>query len=431
MKPSFNSFYYRTAAALFLGILASAVLLLGTGWLLVGKPMVLHSTLGFAQQIQKAANSYHLVPEPDRNPFRERLFQDHAITLEPAPDAVLVGKRSRLPYFIHLEEALSRLAGKPVHLLRQGEIYSFDFPARNGTLRFHFSSSRLGSEPILALFTMVALALLSSLLSAMLIAKYTARPIEAIAHHTETHDHCDLPAPFPEKGPQELRDIVRNFNHLTAQNRELLNNSAIMLAGISHDLRAPITRARMALELARANMDESLALRIERALIQMETLIAQYLDFTGGSIKEGSSPLNIPSLLKEILQTYKHSEIHLDVCQDIVDLPSRAFIRCAQNLLDNAVKHGAGALINVSFLKTASTWTLEIADHGPGIPDSQLEHVFQPFLRLDNARTQTGSGLGLSIVQEICRVQGWFVTLVPRPGGGLVARLSLPIAAQN
>lgn len=413
-----------------MGTLASAVLLLGTGWLLVGKPMVQHSTLDFAKQIQKAANSYHLVPESERNPFRERLFQDHAVTLEPTLETVLVGKRSRLPYFIHLEEALSRLAGKPVPLLRQGEIYSFDFPTRDGTLRFHFSQGRLGSEPILALFTMAALALLSSLLSAMLIAKYTARPIEAIAHHTETLDHGGL-SPLPEEVPQELRDIVRNFNHITSQNRELLNNNSIMLAGISHDLRAPITRARMALELARDDMDASLSLRIERALIQMETLIAQYLDFTGGSIKEGSSPLNIPSLSKEILKTYKHSEIHLDVCQDIGYLFSRAFIRCAQNLLDNAVKHGAGASINVSFLKTASTWSLEIADHGPGIPDSQLEHVFQPFLRLDNARTQTGSGLGLSIVQEICRVQGWFVTLVPRPGGGLVARLSLPIAAQN
>ncbi|MHB8760281.1 MAG: sensor histidine kinase, partial [Thiobacillus sp.] len=151
-----------------------------------------------------------------------------------------------------------------------------------------------------------------------------------------------------------------------------------------------------------------------------------------GSIKEGASPLNIPALLREVMQTHKHSEIHLDVsCEEVAYLPSRAFIRCAQNLIDNAVKHGRGAPIEVSFRKTASIWTLEIADRGPGIPDAQLERVFQPFLRLDNARTQTGSGLGLSIVQEICRTQGWFVTLMPRPGGGLIARLTLPVAVQS
>lgn len=432
MRLLTGSFYYRTAATLFVGTLASSIMLVGIGWLLVGKPMVQHSAMTFAKQIQSAADTYRLVREPQRPEFLAHLQRDQALTLEPAGAPPLTGERPRLPYFVYLEEALSQVAGKPVPLLRRGEIYSFDFPTRDTPLRFHFNQNRTGAAPILALYTMAVVALLSSLLTAVLIGKYTARPIETIAHRTESQHDNGLRVPIPEEGPRELREIVRNFNHITSQNRGLMNNSSIMLAGISHDLRAPITRARMALELARGDMDESLALRIERALIQMDTLIAQYLDFTGGSIKEGASPLNIPALLKEILQTYKRAEIHLDVSSaDVVYLPSRAFIRCAQNLLDNAVKHSGGAPIDVKFWKIASVWTLEIADRGPGIPDAQLERVFQPFLRLDNARTQPGSGLGLSIVQEICRVQGWFVSLLPRPGGGLIARLTLPVAVQT
>lgn len=432
MSPLYGSFYYRTAAALFVGALASSVLLVGIGWLLVGKPMVRHSAMTFAKQIQNAADTYRLVPAPQRAAFLTHLTRDQALTLEPAATSALTGERPRLPYFVYLEEAISQVAGQPVPLLRRGEIYSFDFPVRDMRLRFHFNENRTGAAPILALSAMTVFALLASLLTAVLVGKYTARPVETIAHRTETQHDGGLLVPIPEEGPRELREIVRNFNQLTSQNRDLINNSTIMLAGISHDLRAPITRARMALELARSDMDESLALRIERALIQMETLIAQYLDFTGGSIKEGASPLNIPALLKEISQTYKHSEIHLEVLsEEVVYLPSRAFIRCAQNLLDNAVKHGRAAAIDVTFRKTASVWTLEIADRGPGIPDAQLERVFQPFLRLDNARTQPGSGLGLSIVQEICRVQGWFVSLMPRPGGGLIARLTLPVAVQS
>lgn len=432
MKLLPGSFYYRTAAALFIATLASSVLLVCIGWLLVGRPMVKHQAMTFAKQIQNAADTYRIVAGSRRAEFIAHLDRDQALTLEPGATSALSGDRPRLPYFVHLESAISQLAGRPVPLLRRGEVYSFDFPVGDTRLRFHFNESRTGAAPVLALSAMTVFAVLSSLLAAVLVGKYTARPIETIAHRTEARHENGLRAPIPEEGPRELREIVRNFNQISSQNRDLIDSSSIMLAGISHDLRAPITRARMALELARESMDENLALRIERALIQMETLIAQYLDFTGGSIKEGASPLNIPAVLREVMQTHKHSEIHLDVsCEEVAYLPSRAFIRCAQNLIDNAVKHGRGAPIDVSFRKTASIWTLEIADRGPGIPDAQLERVFQPFLRLDNARTQTGSGLGLSIVQEICRTQGWFVTLLPRPGGGLLARLTLPVAVQS
>ena len=432
MRLLSGSFYYRTAATLFVGTLASLTMLVIIGWLFVGKPMVQHSAVTFAKEIQNAAATYRLVREPQRAEFLADLHRDHAVKLEPAPQSTLTGERPHLPYFIYLEKAISEAAGKPVKLLRRGKIYSFDFPAHETRLRYHFNENRIGAAPILALSTMILVALIWSLLTAVVIGKYMSRPIEIIAQRMVTQ-HNGLLVPIPEEGPRELREIIRNFNHITSQNRDLINNSSIMLAGISHDLRAPITRARMALELARDDMDESLALRIERALIQMDTLIAQYLDFTGGSVKEGASPLSIPALLKEISQTYKLSEIRLDILSEdvVVYLPSRAFIRCAQNLIDNAVKHSGGAPIDVKFQKNASVWILEIADRGPGIPDAQLDRVFQPFLRLDNARTQPGSGLGLSIVQEICRVQGWFVSLLPRPDGGLIARLTLPVAVQD
>jgi two-component system osmolarity sensor histidine kinase EnvZ len=434
MKPRFNTLYLRTAAGLFLGALAIGSMLMLIGWLLMGRPLVQHSATDLAKLIHNAAATYQAMPESRRRAFRQRLWQVHAVSLEAIsekPAAPLVGDKPRLPYLRYLEDALSQLVGKPVAVVRQGETYAVDIPLPT-PLRFRFNHDRIGTAPGLALAVMTSLALLASLLAALLLAKRMARPIELIAHRTETPGSGDLPALLPEEGPNELRDIARNFNHMTSQNRELLDNRAAMLAGISHDLRAPITRARMALELARDNMDESLALRIERALIQMDTLIAQYLDFSANGVKEGASPLNIAALLKEVAQTFKNSNIRFEIAEGIVYLPSRAFTRCAQNLLDNAIRHGpAGTPVEASFYKSGSTWLLDVADRGAGIPDDKLDQVFQPFVRLDNARTQPGSGLGLAIVQEICRVQGWFVTLLPRPGGGLIARLSLPLAAQD
>lgn len=427
MTP-FGSFYYRTAIALFLGIFASSIVLVATGWFFVGRPTVANATRNFAHQIQNAVETYRVIPEAERQRFRRRLFDDLGLVLRaPGPDA-LQGERSALPYFQYLEKALSEVGGKPVVVLQQGENYSFDFPAGAGFVRFSFSHSRLGTEPVLALLIMLALAVLSSLFTALFMARHTARPIETIALRTDFHQRGD--AALPEEGPRELRDIVRNFNQLSSQNRELINNSAIMLAGISHDLRAPITRARMALELARENMDHELAGRIERALTQMETLIAQYLDYVGGSVKEPSTRIKVLSAIGEILQTYRQANVQLNVPDVSAHLPVRALTRCAQNLLDNALKHGAGEIVEVSFRQTATAYVLEVADRGPGIPEAEVEKVFQPFLRLDNARTRLGSGLGLTIIQEICRVQGWSISLAPRPGGGLVARLCMPLSAQ-
>ena len=430
MKWLFNSLYYRTAVGLFLGLLLIEVLLIVIGWRLMGGPMVQRSASDFASLVQHSANIYRHTLEPARKAFQDQLQQTHALTIEPAT-GIPPGSLPRRPYFYHLEKTLASLAGQPVPVRQQGQAYTIDFPVDGTTLRFRFNHSRLGTEPALALVTMAAMALFASLAYTLWLAKRMTRPIEVIANSTQTLRYGDLPSPLPEEGPYELRNIARNFNQVTAQTRELLDNRATMLAGISHDLRAPITRARMALELARDSMDDNLALRIERALIQMEALTAQYLDFTVGSIKEAASHLNIPTLLKELSLTYKTSAISFDVSEIIVYLPSSAFIRCVQNLLDNAVKHGAGTPIEVGFHKAGSTWVLEIADRGFGIPVIDLGQVFQPFRRLDNARTQPGSGLGLSIVQEICRAQGWFVSLLPRTEGGLVARLILPLAAQD
>ena len=424
MTP-FGSFYTRTAATLFLGILASSIVLVATGWFFVGRPTVRNATLNFAHQIENAVETYHVIPDAERERFRRRLLTDLGLVLR-TPDGALRGERSSLPYFRYLEKALSEVAGRPVIVLRHGEAYSFDFPDGAGVVRFSFNHSRLGSEPVLALFVMLSLAVLSSLFTALFMARYTARPIENIAMRTDMRQQGRSAAALPEEGARELRDIVRNFNALSSQNRELINNSAIMLAGISHDLRAPITRARMALELARENMELALAERIERSLIQMETLIAQYLDYMGGSIKERPARLCVLTLLREIALTHEEAEIRLDVDETPADLPVRALTRCAQNLLDNAVKHSAGGPVDIAFHRRASLWMLEVADRGPGIPQSELEKVFKPFRRLDNARSQLGSGLGLTIVQEICRVQGWTILLEPRDGGGLVARLCMP-----
>lgn len=430
MKIRFNSLYYRTAIGLFAGLLIIEILLIAIGWSLMGGPMVQRSAEDFASLVQHAALLYQRTPEAERDGLRERLQKTQGLIVEPAVRAAS-GNPARLPYFHHLQKTLARLAGEAVSLRQQDDTYMIDYPIEGETLRFRFNHSRIGTQPGLALVAMAAMALIASLVCTLLLAKRLTYPIKLMANSTQARLDGHLADPLPEEGPHELRDIARNFNEATSQTRALLDNRATMLAGISHDLRAPITRARMALELARESMDETLALRIERALMQMETLTAQYLDFTVGSIKEAASPLNISAVLKEVAQTYKTTSISFDISESIVYLPSRAFGRCAQNLIDNAVKHGVGTPVEISFHKMESTWVLEVADHGAGIPASELSQVFQPFRRLDTARTQPGSGLGLSIVQEICRTQGWFVSLLPRPGGGLLARLSLPLAAQN
>jgi len=200
-----------------------------------------------------------------------------------------------------------------------------------------------------------------------------------------------------------------------------------VLAGISHDLRTPLARVRLAAELS---ADESLREGLAADVEQMDAVIQQFLDYARLDENEAAIPLDLKVLVQEVAQRFKpQTESLLLELHDVPMLQVRPLLlkRLLANLLDNAVKYGDGE-ITVQLAQEGGKVVLAVMDRGAGIPVEQHEAVIRPFIRLETARSNaTGSGLGLAIVERAARLMGGEFRLENRAEGGLEAKLLLPV----
>lgn len=261
---------------------------------------------------------------------------------------------------------------------------------------------------------------------AWLIASRISRPLKALAHSAATLGRGQMPAPLPEDGPEELGRLAHAFNTMAADLQRHERDRSEVLAGISHDLRTPLTRLRLEAELS-VN-DDAAREGIVADIEQMEAVISQFMDYARSDSGEAPVLSNLGSLLGAICERQAH--LGRPLAQEIAELPemplrTKALMRAINNLIDNAWKYGGGAISLKAFTVDGEI-RVEIADHGPGIPESEAERMKRPFTRLENARTDaTGTGLGLAIVERVARLHGGRLELLPNPEGGLIARLVL------
>ena len=268
-----------------------------------------------------------------------------------------------------------------------------------------------------------------ALLGAFLIARQVARPLKDMAHAARQVGRGEIPSRLTETGTTEIAEVARAFNQmssdLVAQERE----RAMVLAGISHDLRTPLTRIRLAAEMSG---DDSLREGLNLDVDQMEAVIQQFLDFARLDEAETVNPADMAELVKEVVQRFSDQakSLTLDL-QDVPHINVRPLQlkRAIGNLLDNAIKYGGGE-ITVQLYRKDDAIELNVLDRGPGISEAQLEAVKRPFVRLEAARSDvTGAGLGLAIVERAARLHGGKFRIENRKEGGLLAALVLPITS--
>jgi two-component system osmolarity sensor histidine kinase EnvZ len=276
-----------------------------------------------------------------------------------------------------------------------------------------------------------AAVLLLALIGAWLVMFRVTRPLKALERAAAEVGRGRRPAPVVEAGPEEIRLLARNFNQMTADLARLDEDRALILAGVSHDLRTPLTRLRMGVEMS---IDDQ-ATRQEMAadIEEMDRSIGQFLDFARADGGEPPEAIDLGALLEEIAEQYRRRACDVSLANTgappRLTLPPKAIRRVIGNLIDNALRHaGAAQPIELALGVLAGKATIEVRDRGPGIPAAEVERLKLPFTRLQSARTDAiGTGLGLAIVDRIARGQGGSLDLLPRAGGGLVARISLPI----
>lgn len=282
------------------------------------------------------------------------------------------------------------------------------------------------SLPWRLLLTLVVL-LVAVLLLSLVAVRWVTRPLHVLASAADELGRDIHRPPLPEQGPQEVRRAAHAFNTMQTRLVRYIDDRTRILAAMSHDLKTPITRLRLRAELLE---DEDLRQRFEKDLLEMEDMVSQTLDFMRGlDSREPLQPIDIMALL-ESLQADNEEMGRAMVIAGRTTAPfigaPQLLKRCLTNLLDNALTYGKTARISIE--EGPAELLIRILDDGPGLPEAELEKVFEPFYRLESSRNRAtgGTGLGLSIARNIAQALGGEVRLRNAPQGGLEALLSLP-----
>ena len=281
-------------------------------------------------------------------------------------------------------------------------------------------------NPISPLFIALGVQCVGLGVAAWLGARVLARPIQGLARASGAlADNLDAP-PVPAVGPAEAQEAAHAFNRMQARIRAQMDERTRFLAAVSHDLRTPLTRMKLRAEQV---SDTGIRTAMRTDIDEMNAMLNATLEFLRGSAQtESWQTLDIQALLEAIVEDARDEGHDISLsgeARPIAALPS-ALRRCLDNLVNNALRYGQRA--DIALRGDAQGVTIEIADAGPGIPENQMNAVFEPFVRLEASRNKNtgGVGLGLAIARDAVRRHGGELTLRNAPAGGLVARVWLP-----
>ena len=276
-----------------------------------------------------------------------------------------------------------------------------------------------------------------SLLGAAFISSLINLPLRRLTQATRAFAQGKRPDPLPEKGPNEIIEANRSFNQMVDQLQQVESDRAVILAGISHDLRTPL--ARMQLEVEMANLSNEAREGIQSDIGQMDDIIGQFLDYAKPT--DAHSFINVD--ISELLQDTAHEAARLpdvrigtDIADGVHAMGNATDLkRVINNLIENARRYGRtpdGDVTEID-IKCGVKGTgasrrvvIEVQDHGVGVPDDQVEQLLKPFTRLDTARGQAnGAGLGLAIVDRVLQRHGAELDVSNREGGGLRIQIAM------
>jgi len=348
------------------------------------------------------------------------------VSFEVTPDAQPWETDTGLAVGARLTETLARPVA--VVLLEADEHVAFRMDSPLGPLSVSVPRRRLFTSTGQIFFLWLAGSSLLLTSIALVFLRNQIRPIRQLAIAAERFGKGQDMARFKPAGASEVRQAARAFIAMRDRIRRQIAQRTEMLAGVSHDLRTPLTRIRLELELLGAaapqgasDNAEGLA-TIRKDLAEMEMMIDGYLAFAEGQAEEGRAEVDLVALLRDLVTD---APLDLPPAAEVLGQP-QALRRCLVNLLENARRYAGRFTVTLN--PDARRAVIDIDDDGPGIPPDQREAVFRPFHRLEESRNPAtgGVGLGLAIARDIARFHGGDITLHDAPQGGLRVRLVLP-----
>jgi two-component system osmolarity sensor histidine kinase EnvZ len=301
-----------------------------------------------------------------------------------------------------------------------------------------FEREQIGLTGGIEWFGWGATALLLSLVGAAVSVGFVNRPLSRLARAAQILSRGETPSALPENGPREIRDLNSSFNRMARDLRQTEADRELMLAGISHDLRTPLARMRLEIEMSGVTEDARQA--IDEDLGQIDHSIGQLMEYARPAGTLPQLATDVSAVLEELLERERgRTESLGGVVDTSIESGVRARItaldlkRMVSNLVENARRYGRSAdghlQLSARLVTEGNILAIEVSDRGPGIAPGDVERLLRPFSRGEAARTGvSGAGLGLAIVERLLKHVDGQLKLLPRDGGGLTARIELPKA---
>ena len=427
MSGTGRSLFARTAITLALAFIVFQASAFWVVYRTLIVPVAERSADDLAGLIVLSAQTWVELPPDTRAAFERELARRHGLRLT----TMNIKDELRAPNFpfrTQIEAALTRRMGEPIELRGVAGTAAawLTLPVGGHQLRAGFFPDRYAVQFPLAAIALVTLGAFLTLLTALLMVRRITVPLARAAVAAGQVGAGEVPEPLPETGPAELAELARRFNRMAREVKALLDNRTTLLAGISHDLRTPMTRLQLNLEMLRDSPDTQ---RIDKAvadLADMNRLISGYLELARTTQAEPRVRFDVCALLEQIA-----TELNLPwsgVLPHIIEAGPLTVRQIVSNLIQNAQRYGGGGPVEMTTEFDTLSTQIIVRDRGPGIPEAQLEQVFRPFYRIEDSRSLAtgGTGLGLAIVRQLAESNGWKVKLSNRTGGGLVAVLEIP-----
>ncbi len=392
-----------------------------------------HLAQGLAGDVAAVVKMLHASPDKDGQALvlaTAREFMGLETRMEPG--AVLAEEEpaddvSRYPY---LDRTLKRHLGRPFRVEDRSEPKEqvlIDVQLDDGVLHIATSRKRVFSSTTYIFISWMVGSSVVLLAIAIFFLRKQIRPIRRLAQAADSFGKGRQVPDFKPEGASEVRQAAAAFRVMRARIQRQISQRTEMLAGVSHDLRTPLTR--MKLHLAMLGNGEEIA-SLQSDVAEMEKMVEGYLAFARGEGGEAPAPTDLSALLNEVVARCRRKGGVIEFAGGgniTVAVRHNALERCLTNLIDNALRHGERVVVAAS--RRNETIEITIDDDGPGVPEHEREAVFKAFHRLDASRNpETGGvGLGLTIARDVVRGHGGDVVLSTSPIGGLRALVRLPL----
>ncbi len=349
-----------------------------------------------------------------------------------ARGAALAGPGPRIGEGIRdrrLSQALDYQLGRPYHMetAGYGDWIRVKVQLADGVLDVFVEKRRLFEETTYLFLAWLIGTSLVMIVIAVLFMRNQVRPIRRLAVAVDEFGKGREVPDVSPSGAAEIRSLTTAFNLMRARIGRAIAQRTEMLAGVSHDLRTPLTRIKLQIALLGegGRVDD-----LKSDVAEMESLVEEYLAFAAGEGTEAVVAADVAPILDEVVAGARRDGVAVEFrapAELVVPIRPNAFRRCLANVVSNAVRHAGRVSVRAS--RSRDTIEIVVDDDGPGIPESAREDVFKPFYRIDGSRNPAtgGTGLGLTIARDVMRGHGGDIRIETAPGGGVRARLRMPV----